>query len=303
MYALTAQERQAYGSTDNMALLHEAVSEVVGSDITLEQHETQGLTTLVFSCATPEADFIVRRGKNENAFRKDAFIGDHFTHEALPVPHVTGISRLEDGSVVCISERASGAPADEAVLYYPGSELNTSLMHTLQAMHSTQGNEVDETLFVSPKRRLATVMYDKADANVSRKLDVATREEIAFIQQRVGRYAMPDLRRLCHNDVKGDNLIAFEGKITGVIDWAMADFGDPASDLSRLYASYPEAVNFNEYDLRGEAADHLRERVLYYAMAACVGSARFFSGLHDYTRIADAENRLVELANEAASIQ
>ena len=43
---------------------------------------------------------------------------------------------------------------------------------------------------------------------------------------------------LCHRDLSGEHILHVIGNLTGVIDWGDACFGDPAFDLTGLYADY-----------------------------------------------------------------
>lgn len=43
---------------------------------------------------------------------------------------------------------------------------------------------------------------------------------------------------LCHRDLSGEHILHIIGNISGVIDWGDACFGDPAFDLTGLYADF-----------------------------------------------------------------
>src|SRR6266568_3912654 len=304
MYGMSAQERESYSSPEGVQMLELAVAEIVGQEFLLVPQAEQGLTTLVYGCETPDGSYIARRGKNENAFRKDEYAAELFGSSQLLIPEVRGIVSLDDSSLVCVTTRAPGNITDEAKLFTRGTVLNQALADTLRVMHSNASSPEHTgitNLFGPIQRHLATASYAKVGKEWPRNLTQPTLEEIAAIQQHLARFTMTSLRVLCHGDIKGPNLLAKDDKITGVIDWAMAEFGDPASDFGRLYEPYPQALDYGNYRLPGKAAEHLRERILYYAMATCVGSVRFFGGLHDETQVAHAENRLIELANEATS--
>jgi aminoglycoside phosphotransferase (APT) family kinase protein len=53
-----------------------------------------------------------------------------------------------------------------------------------------------------------------------------------------------------HGDLKGDNLIAMDGKLRGVIDWGLSAVGDPAAD-------YATAWFWIDPSARGEFRDYL----------------------------------------------
>jgi len=300
MYGLKQAQRESFVSPAGMATLHDAIAPIVGGDFVLREHENQGLTTVVYSCDTPQASFIVRRGNNMNAFQNDAFAARHAGGDNLPVPSVKGIVSLED-SAACVTARAPGVPAQDDLLFRPGHPLNASLQRALTTMHTARipAEAAAGHSFGTVKYHPATAMYAKAKPEAARRLDNATLEEVASLQKHLSGTCLPQLARLCHNDLKGDNIIAEHDRITGVIDWAMAQLGDPASDLGRLYVSHPAAFDLSEYGAAIGSEPNFRQRALYYAMGACVGSVRFFGSLGDQAEVAKAEDRLIELASEA----
>jgi aminoglycoside phosphotransferase (APT) family kinase protein len=286
-----------------MEMLEEAVSPLLGEDIELAEHNVQGLTTLVHTCDTPTGSYIVRRGQNMAAFRNDAFAAEYAADVDLPIPRVRGIISLADDSIVCISDRAAGSVASDEDMYRQGSELNLSVERALRTLHSREiPAEVQAHAFGIVKRRPATKLYDKTDPDYERRIDIASLEQIARVQAHLERLCMPQMARLCHNDIKGENVIAQGGDVTGVIDWAMAELGDPASDLGRLYVDRPDAFDYDNYGAAIGSEENFKRRVLYYAMATCVGSVRFFSGLQNTAQMGISENRLIELVNEAESV-
>lgn len=65
-----------------------------------------------------------------------------------------------------------------------------------------------------------------------------------------------------HGDLKADNLIATEGKLSGVIDWGLAAVGDPAADYASAWSwvdptargKFRQTLNLSDGDwLRGKA--------------------------------------------------
>jgi len=303
MYGLSPQLRAEYESPAQIEAVSSVATEIVGAETTLTIHATQGLTTEVFDCETEERGYIARRGDNEPAFCKDRLAGEMLAG-TLPVPRVVGITALKDASLVCVSERGSETTADETELYTPNTRLNTSLMHTMRVMHGVvapQSGPVPKK-FSAIKRHMATAAYDKVDADAPRAIDAQTLNEVAAVQRRLSTFTMSRLQRLCHNDIKGPNLLAEDQEITGVIDWAMAEFGDPASDLGALYVAHPDALDYNQYKADATIAHQLHQRVLFYAMATCVGSIRFYSNLENHDEVTAAEKRLISLANEAESV-
>lgn len=74
-----------------------------------------------------------------------------------------------------------------------------------------------------------------------------------------------------HGDLKADNLIASEGKLTGVIDWGLCAIGDPAADYAAAWSWVdPSARNAFRAACEVNDADWLRAEgwALYGAVIA-----------------------------------
>ena len=73
---------------------------------------------------------------------------------------------------------------------------------------------------------------------------------------------------LCHNDYCSRNVLFFDGRISGIIDFEKASFSDPAADLSTIiikeFRSQKLLNFFQAYSLEGNWAT--TQRVMYYAL-------------------------------------
>lgn len=69
---------------------------------------------------------------------------------------------------------------------------------------------------------------------------------------------------LIHRDLTSDHILHKGDKITGVIDWGDACFGDPAFDLTGFLMGYNPAL-VKEITAELEVPDHCLDRVRFYA--------------------------------------
>ncbi|MGC4192017.1 MAG: phosphotransferase [Thermomicrobiales bacterium] len=91
----------------------------------------------------------------------------------------------------------------------------------------------------------------------------------------------PEDRQLVHGDYGFDNVLVKDGRITGVLDWQNARFGDGLYDVAWLdfwpdpplgiadtYVAWQESL--------GRMLPHARERILCYQAMIAVDALRFF---------------------------
>src|SRR5581483_2201333 len=98
---------------------------------------------------------------------------------------------------------------------------------------------------------------------------------------RLLRYC-PEARALIHNDAHFENVLADGGRITAVIDWANALYGDPLYEIARL--DWWSEWSGWWYDGVGEllrerygAAPHFAERIACYQLHIGLDDVRYYA--------------------------
>jgi aminoglycoside phosphotransferase (APT) family kinase protein len=79
---------------------------------------------------------------------------------------------------------------------------------------------------------------------------------------------------LVHADLSARHLLFERGRLTGVIDWGGAHFGDPARDLSIAYSFLPAAARETFFAAYGPAGDETRRLARFRAVAHEITVAR-----------------------------
>jgi hygromycin-B 4-O-kinase len=92
----------------------------------------------------------------------------------------------------------------------------------------------------------------------------------------------PEDRELVHGDFGFDNVLVDEGRITGVIDWQNARFGDGLYDVAWLdFWSDPPLGTAGNYlawrGAQGAPLPHALERIRCYQAMIAIDSLRFFA--------------------------
>jgi hygromycin-B 4-O-kinase len=91
----------------------------------------------------------------------------------------------------------------------------------------------------------------------------------------------PEDRSLVHGDYGFDNVLAADGRITAVLDWPNAQYGDFLYDVAWL-DFWQSGFAFRDlcaahYGERGIAVPNYAERILCYQCAIALNVLRFFA--------------------------
>jgi hygromycin-B 4-O-kinase len=181
-------------------------------------------------------------------FAKDDYAWRRFASPALPIPRVVAIGRMADVSFA-ISERAAGRTLHE----HSPAERRALLPATLDTLDAIGRADVRASRgygdwgadgngrFARWRDYLAAVIRDEAegyyrDWHALFRDSFLEREVYEVVYRRLLRLAerCPEERALIHNDYWFENILADGQRVTGVIDWANALYGDPLYDIARL---------------------------------------------------------------------
>jgi hygromycin-B 4-O-kinase len=228
-----------------------------------------------FAFATGGRAYVVRFSAYPHAveaYAKDAYAWRHFASPALPIPRIVAMGRA-GGGAYAIAERVAGRRVeeltpDERVALLP------SLLRTLEAIAGTdlgasrgygQWDGAGNGAAATWRGHLAAVM-DNQDEGYYRDWHALFRDSFLerAVYEAVYRRMLhlaarcPEERALIHSDLHFDNILAEGGRVTGVIDWGNAAYGDPLYDVAWL-------GRWNTYS-RGAIVDPALLRARYGAL-------------------------------------
>jgi hygromycin-B 4-O-kinase len=234
------------------------------------------------------------------AFAKDDYAWRHFASPALPIPHIVAVGQVEDGAFA-IAERIAGRRVEE-LSPTERAALTSSLLDTVAAI---AGADVGESRGYgrwdgagngeAPTWRgyLAAVIDNKdegyyRDWHVLFRDSFLEREVYEAVYRRMLQFAAhcPEERALIHGDLHFDNILTDGDRVTGVIDWGNAGYGDPLYDVAWL-------GRWNTYS-RGSILDPSLLRARYGALpnyAARIACYECFLGLDDLRFYAKTNRR------------
>ena len=250
-----------------------------------------------FAFDAPDGAFVVRVSTSPHAaevYAKDEWAYRHFAAPGSPIPRV--VARGEEGGLqFAISERVAGErlemipPAERPVLF-------PALLDTLDAIVAV---EVGGTRGYGPwsaigdgeaatwRDFLVAVAENRTEGYYQDWHDLfrdsfLERDLFDALYRRMLRLAdfCPEERHLLHCDLHFDNILSDGRRITGVIDWGNAGYGDPLYDvawLGRVNALGETFVDPALLDARCGAAPHYRERIACYELALGLDDLRFYA--------------------------
>lgn len=228
-------------------------------------------SAFAFDCG--DGPRVIRFSHNPDDFDRDAY-AYRFRSSALVIPRVTHRGALEDAHFA-ISERIDGGFLDEL----DGDGLDAtlpSLLTMLDALRTadvsgstgygiwdTSGNGAHRTW----KDYLRTSIEDdpaQRTGSWRAKLETystgaaAFDRDVALLLRRIKD--MPEMRSVIHGDLLNYNVFATGNRISGVIDWGCAMYGDPVFELAWFGFWWPWYPQWHDVDVVGAALHAFRDR-------------------------------------------
>lgn len=235
----------AYNTT--LTLLRKQFSD----DVADLQPLTGGFFSRAFAFVADGREYVIRVNPAIHAresFAKDDYAWRHFASPDLPIPRIVATGETA-GGYYAISERVTGKTLD---ICSPTERqpVLPDLLDTLEAIGRTDvsastgygdwGSDGNGR-FASWRAFIASMTDDHTDgfyANWHRFFDESFLERDLYesVVRRMLRLAVdcPEERALVHNDYQFENILTDGQRITGVIDWANALYGDPLYDVAWL---------------------------------------------------------------------
>ena len=235
-----------------------------------------GLDSQTYGFRHGNAGYVARINRSRRGFCKDAFVYQRFASPTLPIPEIIGITRLDDGHFVCISRRAPGVRVHDLT----SAELHEVMASVREVMAAIATSDLAGTTGFGrfnangsgPHETWQAFLMSVADPQQfawqeASGVDMAlVREAIGLLTALVGR--CPERRCLVHGDFGSYNLMTDRQRITAVIDWDRALFGDPLYEIANLLFWREECLKQLTLALSAaaDAEPAAKERLLCYQL-------------------------------------
>jgi hygromycin-B 4-O-kinase len=270
-------------------------------------HLTEGLGSQAFCFRHSQADYVVRINRSIDGFAKDRFVYERFSSKDLPVPQVLEVGRLDDTHAFCISRRMPGVrfqDMDDAHLAHLVRP-SLQLLERIAAANigRTRGFGCFDASGVGPHAHwhdFLTSITDRRRYDWD-QFDPTIGPTVRTMCRLVTQLALrcPEERRLVHGDFGSCNVLTDGHRITAVIDWDRALFGDPLYDIANLlfWREKPLKPLVERIKQQQSTAAHWNDRVFCYQLR--IGLQEIYdsamgTGTIDLTWLTNRCNTIVE---------
>jgi hygromycin-B 4-O-kinase len=234
-----------------IAKLRRLLAKQFGEDIHDFEPLAGGFFSRAYGFSTGHDAYVIRFHSDVHAresFEKDDYAWQHFASATLPIPEIVARGETPDWCYA-ISRRVEGRPVESSTPDVRRAIL-PQLLDTIETIgnvdvSTTSGyggwDSIGSGEFASWRGFLASILDDHADGyyqNWHRFFDTSFLEREVY--ETVGRRMLalaercPERRALVHNDFHFNNILTDGERITAVIDWANALYGDPLYDIAWL---------------------------------------------------------------------
>ena len=226
-----------------------------------------GAWSQAFELTIDSAEVVLRVGRHGTDFAKDELVA-RLAGPELPVPAIlqTGVF---DGWHYAISSRAHGVGIDDL----PAADVALVVPSLLTALDEIGRIDLVGTVgygIWSPDGRApysswvdALLAIGTETARVPGWRAALAGSEIGLGPVEAGLAAiaalapyLPDERRMIHGDLLSRNVLAADGKVTAVLDWGNAMYGDSLYDAAWLIYWWPWYPQWSAIDITTELSAH-----------------------------------------------
>lgn len=245
------------------------LTERFGDQVTNVEALRAGGWSSAFGFERNDGRYVIRFSAHADDFARDQ-LARHHAASGLPVPLVTEIGEAF-GRSYAISERATGLPIDDVDERHMRSLL-PAVFGALDAMRladltGTQGygnwGADQRASFRSWTEAMLSVDEDPPGSRTHGWRDLLRRSEVgdAAFDESYARLVelvafAPRDRHLIHSDLLNYNVLVAGNRLTAVIDWGCAMYGDFLYDLAWLVFWWPWRPAWQAIDILAEAKSH-----------------------------------------------
>lgn len=180
----------------------------------------EGEESQAYAAVADGQRIVLRINSRREGFDKDACVAELWP--AICAPKVMAIERLSD-AWLCISERVPGV-----TLQALGRAAESCGQEVLLVLDSIAASDVSRIAGYGPFSASGIGIFPSWQAFV-----VAV-DGPSDLVRLVCEYQYGERRALVHGDFGSNNVLAENGRVTGVIDWSEALIGDPLYDIANL---------------------------------------------------------------------
>ena len=203
----------------------------------------EGMESRVLTFIWGDQQYILRVNPNPSGFQKDRWCFQQFHSEELPIPEILEIGSFSSHYAYCLSRRLPGITLEDSAIPTL-QQLTPYVSQVWKVIHqsllpSSEGfgpfNECGHATFSSWQSFLQSTIRGKDQQwdhlFASNLLDATALQPVMHSYLRLTGHC-PEERKLVHGDFGSNNVLTDGKKITGVLDWDCALYGDPLFDVA-----------------------------------------------------------------------
>lgn len=273
---------------------NEKLSEILGSSVTNLSPIEMGELSRVFSFEWKDLSYVVHFKETKESLEKARYMSQTYGSH-LPIPKVMKVGEI-DGVFFAISDKAEGKP----ISTFSPSQQEIILQDVAKHLVALGQVNVDRSQgygWISPEGHTTSASwvetietFFKIDPNDfyqdwTRLYDESFLERSLFEEgysamMELLQYA-PDRPLLVHGDFHLGNMLSDGSRVTGIVDWEMAMYGDFMFDVAGLHfwspaLDFPQKVrdscSVNKIDI-----PHFDERLRCYMLFKAIDGLRFYA--------------------------
>jgi hygromycin-B 4-O-kinase len=291
----------------------------LGADAELGPDLPQGEWSRAYACTAAGRDYVVRLNPTEETFAADLFAMT-FAAPGIPIPRVVEVGEAF-GGFYAVSERAFGAFLEEL----DAGELRASIPSILGTLEAMRAADTSASTGFGPWTAHGDGRYPSWRAyllDVEREVPDAWshgwREELeasplASATFQTGLDALselvprcPELRHLLHSDMLNRNVFVADHRVSALIDWQCAMYGDFLYELAWFTFWAPWHAGLSGTDFRRAALARYHEidlgvagfeaRMRCYEIHIGLRHLVYNAWRHDRTNLEATARRTLEVA-------
>ncbi|KRG14871.1 aminoglycoside phosphotransferase family protein [Lederbergia galactosidilytica] len=276
-----------------------------------------GELSRVFSFNHQQNEYVIHFKRDRYSFDKAKYMFETYSSAALPIPKLIEIGSLS-GMYYAISEKALGQPISK----WDEENKVDSILNQL-ADHFTYMSQIPidpnigfgtltEKGIASQKSWQEALMHFFDPAQLGFHHNWTNLYTISFLEKTLfteGFNTMMSLAEyspvephLVHGDFHLGNMLSDGQKVTGIVDWEMAMYGDFMFDLAGLHfwaphLEFPQRVRKSWIE-SGKNIPYFEERLRCYLLLKGIDGLRFYAKKDDKGAYNYMRNRVIALLKE-----
>lgn len=204
---------------------------------------TEGLASQAFGFRHDGSEYVIRIKSWLGGFQKDAFVSRTFASAHLPIPEVITVDRFDHDLAFCLSRRAPGMrlhdldTAEMRAVTGPTAEIMRTIAEA--DVSGTTGFGRFDASGMGPYCTWRAFLLGMGDAQRhdwqahASQVDLDVVNRLLQAVEQLSEHC-PEERHLVHGDFGSYNVLTDGTRITALIDWDLALFGDPLYEVANV---------------------------------------------------------------------